>query len=391
MFEKTTSNTKRVRFKGTKEKDAFALELRKRINAYFKDNNITRYANGEMYFKTVFAGVAWLTVWSLIISGTFSSSLGLLFLGFTLLGYVNIFIAFNIAHDANHNAYSASERVNRIMSYSMDFIGGNSYLFRQMHNVHHAFVNIHGIDVTLETHGLFRFTPDEPYKPIHRFQHIYTPMLYMLAALQWVTIKDFKWMFLEDAIGNEKDIKHPKSEIVKLLLFKTLYWSLHLFIPMAVLNVPFWWVMVAHLGLHILPGLTFALIFQVTHVFDGTCYPQPDDRGDIENNYAVHVLETTADFSRRSKLGSWLMGGINIHVVHHILPGICHVHYPAITKILIEVAEEHGLEYKEYRGFGQALKGHMRMLHLLSKPESHVPRYREYNVGNKRVADMVPA
>lgn len=384
MFAKTTSNTLRVRFKGTKEKDAFALELRKRINKYFKDNNISSKANGEMYFKTVFAAVAWITTWSLLMAGTFNASLGLLFVGFMVLGYVNIFIAFNIAHDANHNSYSESDRVNRIMSYAMDWIGGNSYLFRQMHNAHHAFVNIHGIDVTMETHGLFRFTPDEPYKKVHRFQHIYTPILYALASLQWATVKDFKWMFFEDAIGNDKNKKHPTIEIVKLFIFKTIYWSLHLFIPMYVLHnsygIPYWWVLVGHLGAHIMPSLTFALIFQVTHVFDGTHYPQPDTKGDIENNYAIHVLETTADFSRQSRLGSWLMGGINIHVIHHILPGICHVHYRALTPIIIEVAEEHGLEYKEFPGFWPALKAHMKMLYMLSKPETQLARYRSEEV-----------
>lgn len=373
MLGQTTSN-RVVRFKSTAEKNLFAKELRMRVAQYFKENNISKYGNTEMYVKTVVAAVAWMGVYALIMSNTLSS-IGVI-LAFTLLGYVNIFIAFNIGHDACHNAYSSKMWVNKLMSYSMNFIGANSYLFRMMHNAHHQYVNIHGIDVTLETHGLFRFTPDEPYKKIHRFQHIYTPILYSLAALHWATVKDFKWFFSELHIGNNKDIKHPFKEYLLLFLTKLVYFGLHLFLPLLLLDYAWWVIILGYVSTHILPGLTFALIFQVTHVYDGTHYPRPDEEGNIENNYAIHVLETTADFSRKSRIGSWLMGGINIHVIHHIMPGVCHVHYPALTRILIEVAEKHGLEYKENKTFLEALIKHMRMLKILSKPDAKVPRYR---------------
>jgi len=71
---------------------------------------------------------------------------------------------------------------------------------------HHAFVNIHGIDVTLESHGLFRFTPHEPFRWFHKYQHLYTPILYMIVSMHWTIVKDFKWFFIEDSIGNKKNI-----------------------------------------------------------------------------------------------------------------------------------------------------------------------------------------
>ena len=186
MLNKTTSE-KRVRYRSNKVKNDFYKTLRKRIYGYFEERGISPHANGMMYFKTVFAIVSWAAVYALIMSDVLSHNLGLLILGFTALGFVNIFIAFNVMHDACHNAYSKSKRVNKILGYSMNFIGGNSYLFSRMHNAHHAFVNIHGIDVTLETHGFFRFTPHEEWKPKHKFQAIYTPILYTLAMIHWVS------------------------------------------------------------------------------------------------------------------------------------------------------------------------------------------------------------
>ncbi|NJL76334.1 MAG: hypothetical protein HC892_16295 [Saprospiraceae bacterium] len=70
-----------------------------------------------------------------------------------------------------------------------------------------------------------------------------------------------------------------------------------------------------------------------------------------------------------------MMGGINIHVIHHIFPQICHVHYPKLTEILKATADEFGIEYQENPNFWVALKKHMWMLHHLSKPEAQVERY----------------
>lgn len=374
MIHSMTSD-KRVRFKSTPKKSEFIKVLRQRVNDYFEDNNISPYANGRMIFKTIFAIVAWVGVYAVIMSDVLSDNPFALIMTFMALGFVNIFIAFNIMHDATHDAYSEKQWINDMMGYSMNFIGGNQYLFRRMHGAHHGYVNIQGIDVTLETHGLFRFTPDEPWEPRHKYQHFYTPILYALAMFHWVTIKDFKWFFAEKNIGNIKNITHPFREYVILFIGKIVYFGLSLVLPLMLLSAPIWVILIGFVWMHILPSLTFALIFQVTHIYEGTHYPLPDDDGNIDNNYALHVLETTADFSRKKPLGTWLMGGINIHVIHHIFPKICHVHYNVLTDILKETAEEFGIEYHENPSFWVALKKHMWMLHHLSKKEATVPRY----------------
>ena len=370
---KSMTSAKRVRFRSNPRKDQFMNTLRERVDAYFARTGQSQHANGEMYAKTALSIAMWIACFATVVSGVLDAyPLGLIAM-YTVWGFVNVFIAFNIMHDATHDAYSANPKVNKIMGYSMDFIGGNQYLFRRMHGAHHGYVNIHGIDVTMESHGMFRFTPAEPWKPFHRFQHYYTFVLYSLAMFHWVMVKDFKWMFGETHIGNQKNIQHPTREKVILVIGKTWYFGTALALPLLLTAAPWWAVLIGFVSMHILPGLYFALIFQVTHVYDGTTYPVPDDRGDIHNNYALHVLETTADFSRKSRFGSWLMGGINIHVIHHIFPRICHTHYPALTEILKETADEFGLEYQENERFWPALKKHYGMLKHLSKPDATVP------------------
>ncbi len=374
MLQKTTSQLK-VRYKSNKRKDEFAKDLIGRVNAYFKENNISKYANKEMIFKTVLGLLGFVVMYALIISNVFSGSVWSILLAFTALGFINIFIAMNIMHDACHNAYSAKKKVNKIMGYTMNLIGGNSYLFTRMHNAHHAFVNIAGIDVTLESHGMFRFTPHEPYAPIHRFQHIYVSFIYAIVSMHWVLVKDFKWFFIEDSIGNEKNIQHPKSELWTLLITKAMYYSYAIVIPLLVIKAPVWVILLGFVMMHLPSSLFFALVFQITHVYNGTHYPLPDDEGNIQNNYFMHVLETTADFSRKSKLWTFMMGGINLHVAHHLFPTICHVHYPQMTEIIRETAEEYGIQYYENPGFWNAYGKHLTLMHKLSKPDGAVPQY----------------
>ena len=67
MLKQTTSN-KRVQFKGTPTKEAFMKDLRGRVNKYFEEKGVSQYANGEMWFKTVFAVAAWAGAYWLLMS-----------------------------------------------------------------------------------------------------------------------------------------------------------------------------------------------------------------------------------------------------------------------------------------------------------------------------------
>ena len=379
MFGSTTGNQV-IRFKGNKSKNDFAKALVKKFQQYFKEKNLTPYATPAMWVKAFTALSSWALVYSLIMSDVLSSLPNgwyyfSLIAAFTLLGFTNIFIAFAISHDAAHGAFSKKKWVNKIMGLTFNFVGGNIYLLTKIHSTHHLFANIHGIDPQMESHGLLRNTPYEKYLNKHKYQHIYVVFIYALAYLHWVVIKDFKWMFFENHIGNEKNIKHPASEYFVLVFFKILYFALNLTLPLVFLAAPIWVIITGFIMIHVFPGMAFALIFQANHVFEGTNYPVPNNEGQIANNYAIHTLETTLDFARKNKLATYLMGGINVHAVHHMFPQYCHVHNNALTEILIEACDEYGLKYNEVPTFTKAVRIHFSMLKRLSAPGAEVPAY----------------
>lgn len=355
---------KKVSFLHSPDSSAFTRTLNRRIKAYFDENGISKNANAQMYLKTVVA-VLWFGLsYALILSNQWTNIE--LILLFVLHGFGQLYIAFNISHDANHGAYSANPKVNRILSYSFDLVGVNSYMWRLMHNdSHHFHVNIQETDVAIASNGIFRFSPETRWRWFHRYQHLYAPFIYCLATLEWVLLKDYNWFFMKKDIGNAISVKHPIKEIVILILSKAFYYSYVILIPIIFLDNPWWVILLGFTAFHFGIGFTIALIFQTTHVVEGTVYPQTDTEGKIHNNYIAHLVQTTADYSWRNPIANWFFGCLNVHTVHHIFPSICHVHYPKLTPILIETAKEFGFEYRENSTVLQAFASHLRMLQRL--------------------------
>jgi len=119
--------------------------------------------------------------------------------------------------------------------------------------------------------------------------------------------------------------------------------------------------------MHLITGLAIGLIFQPAHVMPTTDFPIPDDNGSMENNWAIHQLYTTTNFSPKSSIFSWYVGGLNYQVEHHLFPNICHVHYKRLSKIVQETAQEFNLPYHSQPTFLKAIIEHGKMLKQLGK------------------------
>ena len=96
-------------------------------------------------------------------------------------------------------------------------------------------------------------------------------------------------------------------------------------------------------------------------------FPEPNPEGTIENAWALHQMETTADFGRNNPVVSFFTGGLNFQVEHHLFPRICHIHYPAISKIVEQTANEMGVPYLDNPSFSGALASHYRFMKAMGK------------------------
>lgn len=348
------------------ENAEFFRELQKRVNRYFKENNISKFANTEMKVKTAFMLSLYFVPFILMMTGVVSNTLGIVVM-WTLMGFGMSGIGLSVMHDANHGAYSKKKWVNNIFGFTSNFLGANDMNWRIQHNVlHHSYTNIEGMDEDINIGFVMRFSPNQKRRNFHRFQLYYAWFLYGFLTVNWFTTKDFV------ALKNYKERDLLKGEnrtytgaFFEMIGLKTGYVLLTLALPIYVLSIPWWGTVLCFMLMHFICGLILSLIFQPAHVLTETDFFEPDENGSVENNWAIHQMKTTSNFAQGSKWFSWFVGGLNFQVEHHLFRNICHVHYRKISKIVKETAEEFEVPYYSHKTFYHALKSHFSLLHSL--------------------------
>jgi linoleoyl-CoA desaturase len=343
---------------------SFPKVLRRRIDDFFSDGNISPKADRTMWVKiavglAVLAG-SWIALYVLKPDSW-------RFVGLYLLNALaQTFLLLNIAHDSNHNAISSVRAVNKALNYVFDVCGINSYMWRILHHRgHHSCINLYGEDDALTGRSVLRFTPHEPRARLHRFQHIYALFFYALFSLDYVFLRDFQCFFCP---SHEylKQKKHPAREYIILFAGKGFYLTYMLVLPVVLLGKSPLLVLLAFVLAHLIIGLTVALVFQTTHTVDSTYFPS--DRSEFDN-WIYHIFATTADYATTKPLVGWLAGGLNHHIVHHLCPYVCHTHYAPLTRIVKETAVEYGVCYRQHPTMRQAIKHHLILLKQLGSED----------------------
>ena len=346
----------------------FHKELQKRVNSYFKENNISRHANLNMVLKTIFMIALYFVPFILLL--TVFSNVWIIMLMWILMGFGMAGIGLSIMHDANHGAYSKNQKVNKMLGGLLNIVGGNDVNWRVQHNVlHHTYTNVSGMDEDLDSGILMRFSPEQKHLKGHRLQFIYAWFLYGLMTLMWVTAKDYKQYARYKKKGLLKTQGISEGVILRnLIITKLFYVAVTIALPLIFSPVSWWVTIVFFLMMHFIAGLTLASIFQPAHVVPSSDFNSPDpETGVIENDWAVSQLLNTANFAPKARIFSWYVGGLNYQIEHHLFPNVCHVHYRKISRIVQETAFEYNLPYYSYKTFTKAVAEHGKMLYRLGK------------------------
>jgi linoleoyl-CoA desaturase len=348
-----------------KDNSGFFADLKKRVNQYFTETKKSERDCWQMYLKSAII-MAWMA----------ASYVGLVFFAETWwqavplcfsLAAAMATIGMSIQHDGGHHGYSKYNWVNKIAALSMDFIGASSYLWHRKHAVfHHTYVNILDQDTDINAGPLGRFSPHQPRYKIHRFQQIYIWALYGLMAPRWHLIDDYKEL-MSGKIGKHR-IARPKGwDLFNFFAGKVVSTTYLIVIPLMMHE---WWVMLMYYCLTMwLLGFILAVVFQLAHVVEEADFPTTHgEPAMVESTWAIHQIETTVDFARTSKSLTWMLGGLNFQVVHHLFPRISHIHYPALSKILEKTCADYNIKYHVHPTFWDGLKSHYRWLKRMGEP-----------------------
>jgi linoleoyl-CoA desaturase len=336
----------------------FSETLKKRINEYFKSNNISQKGNFWMYFKAFILLTTYILSFVILILFPIGPWLGILMA--ILMGIGEAGIGMSVMHDAAHGAFSKKKWVNSFFASTMFILGSNVLNWKIQHNLlHHTYTNIYGYDQDISTKVAIRLSDHAPLKKFHRFQFIYAFLLYGLMTISKL-FSDLTQLLEFNRSGITKAQKrNGRKEIIVLILSKIVYFTTLLFFPIFFSPFSWWQVLIGFLLMHLTAGIIMSVIFQMAHVVEGTEQPLPDQNGVIHHDWLIHQLRTTADFAPRNIILNWYVGGLNFQVEHHLFSNICHIHYKSIAPIVQRTASEFGIVYNVKPTFLKAIKSHV--------------------------------
>lgn len=350
----------------TRDKTKFFRTLNKRVNNYFKENNIKKTGNWKLYIKAVLMFALLITPLVLILTVDlpgWAQIIGMIIIGIGMAG-----VGMNVMHDANHESFSSKKWVNKLMGSSIYILAGNDYNWKVQHNVlHHTYTNIQGLDEDIEAGRIIRFSKHAKWLNIHKFQKYYSIFLYGLLTINWAITTDFKqsYSYLKRKLSYGK-FPNPVTQWTKLIIGKIIYYAVWIVLPL-IIGFTWWQVLIGFFIMHYTAGIILSVTFQLAHVMPNTEMPLPDTDGNMEHTWAIHQLFTTSNFAPKNKLVEFFTGGLNHQVEHHIFPHISHVHYKKISEIVRKTAQEFDLPYNEYKTFFAAFTEHFKQLDYLGK------------------------
>jgi len=350
-------------------KSLFYSTMKARVDAHVKAHQLTRNA-WPLYAKSAMLLVLWAVSYYLsFVRGHVLASV--------LLGFFHAQLGINIMHDGNHGAYSNNKTICSLAGMMMDLIGSSRVVWWHQHNVgHHPNSNNHQSKKTPPQLDPLAFDPDanagNPFvrlnpsqllRWIHQYQHIYMWFLIMFINFKWF-VNDIRAMarrrYMDIEFGETK-----RSEFYSLLLTKSIFLLYSLAVPLYLHGARHG--ILLFVTFMVATGYVFVLMFGVNHLTEECTFPEgtlPYDKRD----WAVLQVLTASNFATHSKFWTWVSGGLNFQIEHHLFPGVNHTHLPAISPIVVQTCKEFGVKYHCFPSFWSALYSYYVHLKELGNP-----------------------
>lgn len=343
---------------------SFHTELKNRISHYFDSIGKASTGNFSLYLK---AGILLGLLTFLYTHLVFFTPGTLLAIGeCILLACVVSAIGFNVMHDGAHGSFSNSRFINHAAAFTLNLLGGSSFMWNVKHNVvHHAYTNVDGIDDDIDIQPWMRMSATQKKYKLHKYQHLYFWFFYSLLYITWIFVLDYIKYF-GSKVGSMPLKKMKLSDHLVFWIFKLVNAFLFVALPIYKLGFVDW--LIGFAIFTTIAGFVLSIVFQLAHTVEHTAFPVPNlETGRMDDEWAIHQIKTTANFATKNKVVCWLVGGLNFQIEHHLFPKISHVHYPAISRIIRQACQEYGIPYLEYPRVRLAVASHVAFLRKMGR------------------------
>lgn len=343
----------------------FYQSVKHAVDDYFAKTGLKKTGDWRLYSKTIILILTAVSIYVALMFTPINDWLALLLS--MVMGFVLASIGFCVMHDANHGSYSTKPWLNDLLGLTLNAMGGNSYFWKQKHNIiHHTYTNVDGVDDDIAKSPIIRQCETQRWVPAHKVQYLYLVPVYSLSVIFWVFIMDFTKYFTHKIYTTDAWKMTLKNHIV-FWATKVWYVAIYMVLPITVWG--FWEWLAGYMALNATMGLTLSLVFQLAHVVENTEFEHVplDMTKHIETAWAEHQVKTTSNFAMNNPVISWFVGGLNFQIEHHLFPRVSHIHYPAISKIVMQKCKEFNLPYNKYDTMFEALASHFRVMKDLGK------------------------
>jgi linoleoyl-CoA desaturase len=350
----------------------FYRVVKRRVDGYFRRTGKGRLADRSVLAKALLFGGLIVASYALVLWHPFPLWT-LLPLAF-VFGVSALLMAINVGHDAAHRVLFRSRLANDLVqAVTFSLLGVSAYLWQMRHTrSHHLFPNVNGCDIDIDENPFVRLSPNQPWRPHFRYQHLYAPFAYVFVALHTVLWQDFVYLF-KRRLANLDGITHPPHQYAVFGLCKLAYFVVVLAVPMLVLPLSWWQVLLGYLAMKAAASLLFVFLLIGTHFSDVTDFPAVGAGASVGRSWALHNLATACDWAPHSRLAHFFVGGVNAHASHHLFPNVSHAHYRAIAGIIEDTAREFGVRYNNLTLAG-IVASHFRFLRRMGHPPQARPR-----------------
>ena len=304
----------------------FSSILFSRVEAYLSDPTIILKCEITHLLKALIILVFYF--WSyyqwILSSDSFWEMIGFA----TLLGIGHVLIPVNISHDAMHSAFSKYPILNYLAYMVMGLTGISPYMYKRIHLKAHSDKENGSRRKSIESQKLLMQHSNRKNVPI---------VFYLLYAIYMVYIRDF-FLFVNS------EIKIPVSNWVLLALNKFIYFIAIWIVSFWLIELPAWQILIGILCIYLVVSLlAIVILLMPTEPME---VARITDNQQRNNAWVREIIKHNVDFSPESKFLNFICGGANMNVVHYLFPGVSHMYYTGIAKILKETAAEFEVVYQ---------------------------------------------
>jgi linoleoyl-CoA desaturase len=333
------------------------LQLKKEVHETVK--TLQPHKQLQITLKAILFPVLYVATYLTAIN--FGYNIPLFYTCYFLLGLFLVLNFLNLIHEAVHGTLFRNKRLNNWYVHSFDLMGANSYIWKIRHTrFHHNYPNVMGWDTDFEQSPVARVFPHGSFSSMHKYQHIYLPLLYPLYLLNWLLVRDFKDFFSKKQII-WKAVTIPKIEYIKLFAFKSFFLFYTIVLPKLILNISWAQAVIAFLIMVFTASIISLLVLLSPHASTESEFPLPDEKGKMHTPWFAHQLSCTNDVTEDNWFIRFCMGCFNYHIAHHLFPSVNHVYYPEITQVIQKFARKNNLPYRQFP-LATSLKNHYLLL-----------------------------